>query len=229
MKKKKIITVIAAVAVVASLALGSLAFFTSRETVKNSFSTESFSDKDNGGDQGIDIHENFDKDIAKKMLPGDTVNKEAWVQSTANYDQILRVKITKSWNNQKVTLVDKATGTSTNYTLNNDKINVKDSDKVGTDWIKGSDGYYYYNQILKPNTKTSKVIDSVTLPSDLEKEYSGQAFDVIVIAESLQATKDAASGWENIPAELKGNLNAVKTKDSTAKTSTELNHGDVVK
>lgn len=95
MKKKKILSVIAAVVVVASLAIGSLAYFTSQDKVTNKFST--VTTEDSSTDSGIKIEEKFDPTVAGKTLPGDTVQKEVDVKNTSNYDQLIRAKIEKVW------------------------------------------------------------------------------------------------------------------------------------
>lgn len=105
MKKKKIISVIAAVAVVASLAVGSLAWFTSKDNVTNKFSTIS-TEEPNNPDSGIKIHEDFDKTTAGNVLPGTKVRKLVQVKSTAKYDQLIRVKIDKVWRDSNNNIVD---------------------------------------------------------------------------------------------------------------------------
>lgn len=105
MKKKKIISVIAAVAVVATLAVGSLAWFTSKDNVTNKFSTIS-TEEPNNPDSGIKIHEDFDKTTAENVLPGTKVKKLVQVKSTAKYDQLIRVKIDKVWRDSNNNIVD---------------------------------------------------------------------------------------------------------------------------
>ncbi|WP_180945919.1 BsaA family SipW-dependent biofilm matrix protein [Burkholderia pseudomallei] len=68
---------------------GTLAWFTSQDSVKNTFNTAS-SNGENG--KGIRIEEEFVE--PKNMLPGDVVNKDVQVSNTATYDQFIRVKLT---------------------------------------------------------------------------------------------------------------------------------------
>lgn len=104
MKKKKIISAIAAVAVVASLAVGSLAYFTSQDSVTNHFATGT-TDSSNEN-SGIKVNEKFDNTKAGNTLPGDTIQKQVSVKNTANYNQLLRVKITKVWKDSNNNVVD---------------------------------------------------------------------------------------------------------------------------
>ena len=216
MKKKKIISAIAAVAVVASLAVGSLAYFTSKETVKNSFSTVAQGKEDKGGDSGIDIDENFDPDQAKNMIPGDTVNKDVQVNSTANYPQFVRVKLSPSWDNAELNKTDLK-----DIILN--KVNlttsIKDSTSTENKWFEAN-GYFYYIGVLQPQgtkgANTLRLLDSVTLASDTEKVALGNGFTVDVTAEAVQATNDAVeSSWNDAP---KNVLDKLKTFQPTGKT-----------
>lgn len=175
MKKKKILSVIAAVVVVASLAIGSLAYFTSKESVTNHFETSSIGDEGNGS--GIRIDEKFDVDKAKETLPGDVVSKEVAVTSKTTYKQLIRVKLTPQWNG--------ALNTAENNKLI--KLNLSEN----SDWVDGGDGYYYYIKVLDGKATTSNVLDSVTLSTDAKKDLVGKSFDVIVDAESIQATENA--------------------------------------
>lgn len=217
MKKKKIITVIAAVAVVASLALGSLAFFTSKETVKNSFTTVAQGKEDKGGDAGIDINENFDENQAKNMVPGDTVNKDVQVDSTANYPQLIRVKLDPNWvdGNKKI-----------NADLNEtskDSIDLNCVNVTGTitdnKWFKSGD-YYYYIAAVQPKGHTDRLLDSVTLASDTEKAVLGNGFTVDVTAESVQASNDAYTTWQNLAPDLAAKLKALQIKSKTEENTT---------
>lgn len=223
MKKKKIISAIAAVAVVASLAVGSLAYFTSKETVKNSFSTVAQGKEDKGGDSGIDIDENFDPDQAKNMIPGDTVNKDVQVNSTANYPQFVRAKLSPNWVNNDGSINTQLNNTDLDDILLN-TVNVSGS-ITENQWFKGSDGYYYYIGVLQPQgtkgANTPRLLDSVTLASDTEKAALGNGFTVDVTAEAVQATNNAVeSVWQGVPDDVLNKLKALqptgKTQDNTS-------------
>jgi len=55
---------------------------------------------------------------------------------------------------------------------------------LGTDWVKGADGYYYYKKSVPAGEKTSDMLDS-----DLTLE-NGQT--ISVLAQCIQATPDDA-------------------------------------
>ncbi|MGL4572499.1 MAG: BsaA family SipW-dependent biofilm matrix protein [Clostridium sp.] len=221
MKKKKIITVIAAVAVVASLALGSLAFFTSKETVKNSFTTVAQGKEDKGGDAGIDINENFDENQAKNMVPGDTVNKDVQVDSTASYPQFIRVKLDPNWVDLKGNINENLNKTDKD-SINLNCVNLTDT-ITDNKWFKSGD-YYYYIAAVQPKGQagdtTARLLDSVTLASNTEEAVLGNGFTVDVTAESVQASNDAYTTWEGIPQNVIDKLKTLQQNKTEANTTT---------
>lgn len=108
MNKKKVFTLALAVCLIAILSMGSLAWFTDSDEVKNDFmiagsdddtadeifSVDVFEEYDSNGD-GTD--ERYDKGINyTDVLPGDVLQKEAYVVNTGYYDQYIRVTVTLS-------------------------------------------------------------------------------------------------------------------------------------
>lgn len=225
MKRKKILSVIAAVVVVASLAMGSLAYFTSKETVKNSFSTIANGTEDRGGDSGIDINENFDPNQAKNMIPGDTVNKDVQVDSTAKYGQFVRVKLSPNWITASGEINTALNSTDLDDIVLN-KVNLAAS-ITENQWFDGGDGYYYYIGVLAPQgqsgSSTPRLLDSVTLASDTEKAALGNGFTVDVTAESVQASNDAfTSAWGNVPSAVSAKLKSLQVQGKT-QSNTDTN------
>lgn len=78
-------------------------------------------------------------------------------------------------------------------------------------WINNNDaelgndgGYYYYNSVVNPNQSTSQLLKSVTLSSKADNIYKNLKFDVIVTAESVQASNGAVSeSWKTAPEAIK--------------------------
>ena len=165
MKKKKIISVIAAVAVVASLAVGSLAWFTSKDNVTNKFSTIS-TEEPNNPDSGIKIHEDFDKETAGNVLPGTNVKKLVQVKSTAKYDQLIRVKIDKVWRDSNNNIVDSY------YT---EKVDSKDAQGNA---IKANKVTYYSskdNSVNIPQGATTGKLDTNLIQLNFGNNLSGES------------------------------------------------------
>lgn len=197
MSKKKIIGLcIAGVLAVGSIG-GSLAWFTSSDSVTNPFSTAS-TDNPSDPNSGIKIHEDFNKEDADNTLPGDTVTKQVNVINKATYDQLIRVKIKKVWKDAKGE--EKSDLDTKNINLNFEN-NLTDSNKPEEGkWIEGSDGYYYYNGIVNPDGQTANLLESVTLSKDTTNEFKGLKFDVVVDSEGVQAANGAVNdSWKDAP------------------------------
>ena len=190
MSKKKIIGLcIAGVLAVGSIG-GSLAWFTSSDSITNPFSTAS-TDNPSNPNSGIKINEKFNKEEADNTLPGDKVTKQVNVSNKATYDQLIRVKIKKVWKDAKGE--EKPDLDTKNINLNFEK-NLTDSNKPEEGkWIEGSDGYYYYNGIVNPDGQTANLLESVTLSKDITNEFKGLKFDVIVDSEGVQAANGAVN------------------------------------
>lgn len=201
MSKKKIIGLcIAGVLAVGSIG-GSLAWFTSSDSVTNPFSTAS-TDNPSDPNSGIKIHEDFNKEDADNTLPGDTVTKQVNVSNKATYDQLIRVKIKKVWKDAKGE--EKSDLDTKNINLNFEN-NLTDSNKPEEGkWIEGSDGYYYYNGIVNPDGQTANLLESVTLSKDTTNEFKGLKFDVVVDSEGVQAANGAVNdSWKDAPQVIK--------------------------
>lgn len=211
MSKKKIIGLcIAGVLAVGSIG-GSLAWFTSSDSITNPFATAS-TDNPSNPNSGIKINEKFNKEEADNTLPGDTVTKQVNVSNKATYDQLIRVKIKKVWKDAKGN--EKSDLDTKNINLNFEK-NLTDSNKPEEGkWIEGSDGYYYYNGIVNPDGQTANLLESVTLSKDTTNEFKGLNFDVVVASEGVQAANGAVNdSWKDAPQVIKdlgGKTNAHK-------------------
>lgn len=201
MSKKKIIGLcIAGVLAVGSIG-GSLAWFTSSDSITNPFSTAS-TDNPSDPNSGIKIHEDFKPEDADNTLPGDTVTKQVNVINKATYDQLIRVKIKKVWKDAKGE--EKPDLDTKNINLNFEN-NLTDSNKPEEGkWIEGSDGYYYYNGIVNPDGQTANLLESVTLSKDTTNEFKGLKFDVVVDSEGVQAANGAVNdSWKDAPQAIK--------------------------
>lgn len=113
MNKKKIASLLVAGVLSVGAIGGTLAWFTSQDSVTNAFQTGD-TNKPGDTDSGIDIEEKFDKEDADNVLPGDSVTKEVKVTNTASYKQLIRAKIEKAWKNSNGEVVTHyVTGTRT--------------------------------------------------------------------------------------------------------------------
>ena len=67
--------------------------------------------------------------------------------------------------------------------------------KVNPGWTKKSDGYYYWNGIVKPGEETGTLFDRIQIKSGIAKEEL-IPFDILVYAEAVQAKgQSLESAW----------------------------------
>lgn len=111
-----------------------------------------------------EIKETFDSENAK---PSGTVQKKVSFKNDSSSAAFLRVSYGETWEkteeddklllNNQVNGADVATKNWLNGFGENSEL-----------WTDGGDGWYYYNQILKPGAETGNILENVSFP-----EYSG--------------------------------------------------------
>ena len=176
--------------------VASLAYLTSKESVKNSFGI---------GKIEATVVENFDENNAKDLSTNKSIEKTVAVTNTGKNPEIVRVIINPQWKGKS----------------NDNNIPVSASNQVKlnfrkgfeNDWIEGKDGYYYYKHILKPKnnntgssesdeSKTSTLLESVSINKNItdeeKKEFSNRELVVNVSAEAIQVNYDAIKESWNI-------------------------------
>ena len=130
--------------------------------------------------------------------------------------EVTRYKVTTGKNEygEEVKTIEYGTGEVTEgwEALDYDKLKVEFAKSANTalntsadTWSpKQEDGYYYYNQVLKPEAHTSDLLKTVEFKTDnTDNVYKNLTFEVEVKAESIQASNGAAqaSGWSiSVPA-----------------------------
>ncbi|ATD54230.1 BsaA family SipW-dependent biofilm matrix protein [Clostridium chauvoei] len=201
MSKKKIVSLLAATAVVVSVAGGTLAWFTSEYSVSNSFTT---------GKVGVEIEEqNFEDEIAEHWLPGTEVNKEVKMINTQKTDALVKTTITIKVQNAeelKDQLKEMVQLKYVDESLATDKI------EKGEKWAKGNETevvvnddksisykieYYYLDKIRKYQ-ETAKLLDSVKLSEKAGNEWANKKIVIDVKADAVQAKNAAYTSWEDL-------------------------------
>ncbi|MGG7177880.1 BsaA family SipW-dependent biofilm matrix protein [Clostridium paraputrificum] len=222
MNKKKIASLLVIGALAVGVVGGTFAWFTASDSVTNPFSTGT-TDDPSDPDAGIKVQEEYKPETGKNLTPGAEVNKDVQVKSTASYDQFIRVKLDKVWKNADGNVITNVTLEGVNYTLDASKIilnyrtaNISTNGTEGT-WVDGGDGYLYYIGKVGAASYTNTLLDSVTLSSTAKNEYKSLKFDVIVTAESIQASHGAYKDWA--PASIQSYLGIYENKVATAPTN----------
>lgn len=182
MKRKLLILSVLAICI-ATLATGTLAFFTYEDKAHNVITT---------GGVKIAVQEWADEEKQTKfenlegIMPSMTVTKIAEIKNTGASAAWVRVK------------VDKNIRLQGNGTPDADLVEL---DLNTTDWTE-QDGYYYYNKALEPGKVTEPIFTKVTFDASMGNEYQYAAASVDVSAQAVQtanngAAATAAQGWPN--------------------------------
>ena len=213
LNKKKVFVAALAVCLVAIISMGTLAWFSDSDFVKNDFmitdSTvtnpdEVFSvdiyetkvDADgnvvtdaNGKPETTDAGNTYDN-----IAPGDVLTKDPTVKNTGTYNQWVRVKVTLTNAENWLALFKKY-----NLTLNDLFTNIDSDAWVGVEDYTINGGAmtftYYLKDQLAPN-QTVTLFDKVTIPTIFDQTdiYAVKEFALTFVAEAVQVenTKDNA-------------------------------------
>ena len=181
-KKKAIIVVLVLILVIAASIGSTVAYFSDKtETKNNQFAV---------GNIKIELTEEK-WDAAKEakenenMYPGQIIDKDPVVTNIGDNTCYVRIKVS----GLDTLGADKVIKYLTGGTV----------DALGTDWVKGTDGYFYYTKVLEKDAATTALFDQIQIPTSVENwngETSQQTYSIDVVAEAVQAegfaTYDAA-------------------------------------
>lgn len=199
MTKKKVLVTALAVCLIATLSLGTLAWFNASDSVTNTFKVAD-TDGNNEPDFSVELWETDEYDNRveereyKDILPGDVLDKDPTVENTGNYDQYIRAYVTFS-DAETLQAACAKYGLSTDLRtwLNVDSTvwDAVSEPNAGTD---GSITYcYYLKNVLgkKVGEETNKVqlFTTVTIPEKfVQADLSGgnAVFTIDVKADALQ-------------------------------------------
>ena len=173
--KKKIIAVCLIVALAATAVVGgTLAWFTDDEVATNTFTV---------GNVDITLTEpnwtSTGSQDAPEVYPGESLAKDPTVTNDGANPCFVRIKVTG---------LD-CLGDAGMITY---RTNYKDG-KLGDNWVKHTDGYFYYNKVLAVGETTDALFDQIVIPTDLKNGNAEDAFNVVVTAEAVQAQGAKAS------------------------------------
>lgn len=176
MNKKKILVLAVSVCLVAILAIGgTLAYFTDTDAKTNTFTV---------GNVDITLTEpNWEgtgSQDAPEVYPGEPLAKDPTVENTGANPCFVRIQVTG---------LD-CLGDAGNITYRTDYV----TDKLGDNWVKHTDGYFYYNKVLEVGAKTDALFDQIVIPTGLENGNAETEFNVVVTAEAVQA-QGAKASW----------------------------------
>lgn len=217
MSKRKLLIVTAALCMVAVLGGGTLAYFTGRDVVDNTFMTATSDDPDDTF--SIEVTETAASDTSyemtgdaksgytySKLLPGDTLHKDPTVTNTGEYDAYVRMTVTVTKGEEWLEAL-RATDVSV---TEKDIISGFDESKwsfVKPDpdsdilWTQNTDGTLTYVLYLKDvlAAKASETLfTELNIPEafDVEQMQSINGFTINVKAEAIQSKNTGDSPEE---------------------------------
>lgn len=180
--KRKLLFVSVVAILVASIAGGTLAYFTAEGKAHNVITS-------GGVEIAVKEWADEEKTVPFKdldgVMPGMKVTKIAEVKNTGSAAAWVRVKLEK-----KITLADKTAQSDPGLVIL--ELNTED-------WTE-KDGYYYYNEAVKPGEETEPLFTKVSFGTDLGNEYMEAHVEIKVDAQSVQSRNNGtgaldATGW----------------------------------
>ena len=173
--KKKIIAVCLIVALAATAVIGgTLAYFTDKDAKTNTFTV---------GNVDITLTEpgwtSTGSQDAPEVYPGEPLAKDPTVTNDGANPCFVRIKVTG---------LD-CLAPAGNITYRTDYTD----GKLGDNWVKHTDGYFYYNKVLAVGETTDALFDQIVIPSDLTNGDATTLHNIVVTAEAVQAQGAKAS------------------------------------
>lgn len=160
------------------MGITALAAWTAISSTTNYISTPDF---------GIETLEVYDPP-EHGLSPGVEVEKKVTVTNQGTVNALVRVQLTTLLGQR-----DDNGELIVNEALDPNQIILSLNDSEWT--FDESDGWFYYNKQLAPGAETEPVLYSFHLHPEASEEYKGRDCQIVVDAESLQATEDALSVW----------------------------------
>ena len=183
--KRKLLILSVLVICIATLAAGTLAYFTSEGTAHNVITT---------GGVEIAVQEWADEERTMPfedvtgVMPETTVTKIVEIKNTGVSDAWVRVMVDK-----KIVLPTESI--TPDASLVELVCNT-------ADWTE-KDGYYYYNKVLKPGEVTAPVCTAVSFHADMSNAYQNATATIDIFAQATQRANNGntamdAQGWPKV-------------------------------
>lgn len=207
MTKKKVLALALCLCLLATVAAGSLAWFSAEDSVTNQFLIADSGDDDQA-DFSVNVEESDDEGtswddgglVYEDILPGQTLPKLAKVTNTSTgdtYSQYIRVVVTLTGMNWQ------AAGEG-DFTKSLTGLNA-DLHLVATDYdaaTKTNTAVFYLNKVLAPGAEIT-VFEGIRIPGKFDNqggEFNLTDFDLTVKAEAVQSEYilDASATYANV-------------------------------
>lgn len=190
--KKKTMLIAALVICLAIAATGTLAYYTAEGKAHNVITSGGVNievvEKTTGEDGTL---VDFPKDGIKGVMPGSSVTKIVRIDNKGSSEAWVRVKV-----DSKIVGAD---GKELSLVIGeNERPVIKYTVLEG--WIKGDDGYWYYNKPVAPGGQTAELFKSVDFDSAMGNEYQNCTANIVISAQAVQTANNGetvmeATGW----------------------------------
>ena len=187
-RNKRIIAVLAITSILAVMVFQTLAFFTAEDTALNrvTMGNVALILNDDTINPETEALEPFPVNGLSLVMPGDVVDKIVSVTNDGDNPIWVRIKLDRS-----IILAGEAADVD---------FNVLGLDLNDEDWTEGTDGWFYYNEILVPGETTENLFTQVTFPTSLGNAFMNARVEIDVLAQGVQSqnngvTVQEAAGW----------------------------------
>lgn len=176
---KKILAICLVIALAATAVIGgTLAYFTDDDEATNTFTV---------GNVSIDLTEpNWEgtgKEDAPEVYPGEALAKDPTVTNDGKNPCFVRISVTGLDSLMPAGMI----------TYRTDYV----ADKLGDNWVKHTDGYYYYTKVLEVGATTDALFDQIVIPTGVTNGDATTEYNVVVSAEAVQA-QGAMAKWSDV-------------------------------
>ena len=211
-------------ALAVALVGSTFAYWNQTAEINNPFQTQSY---------GSTLVEDFRPADGEDWQPGVEVNKDVTVENTGDTDLIVRVMLSETWTRKEGSAATDGTykdsqsedagydvyttyqESATDGLTANDKSVVTKNFSDSANWIKGTDGWYYYAKSLAGGTSTDQWLDSVELLDDADMGVMKTTYYV-----TADETVDEDTTWYaytgKMPAYIDANGDACQAGDDGA-------------
>lgn len=213
MNKKKIFVVAIAVCLIATISMGTLAWFTDEDKITNNFyvgDTTTDADEvfgidlwetsDTNKDGTITDDETFGKDTKddtgityEDILPGGRYDKNPYFTNTGIHGQYLRAIVTVTEADiLREAMTPKGSDVSEWFDVPKFLPGTSDKWDLGHKFYTNKDTFvfvYYYKEVLAGGATTEKLFDDVVIPTELTKEQAAliDNFNITIVGQVIQS------------------------------------------
>ena len=182
MTKKKIVSLcLAAVLVVMAIAGATVAYFTDTDAKDNTFTV---------GNVDITLTEpswNTNGQESDDVYPGEPLKKDPTVTNSGKNPCFVRISVDGL----------KQFGDKGDITYRTGFV----TDALGANWVKHSDGYFYYTKVLNINESTTALFDQIVMPTGLTGNETTKPITVTAEAVQAQGAKPSFAAVETMTVE----------------------------